>query len=226
MRGDLEQLCRKLEYTFKDKKLLSTALSHRSVHGENNERLEFVGDSIVNFIIAEALYARFPKAKEGDLSRMRASLVRGETLASLAQQFDLGDYLRLGSGELKSGGFRRESILADAIEAIIAAIYYDAGLATCQQCVLRWYQSRLDNMQNIKTHKDAKSILQEYLQSNKHQLPTYEVTQIEGEAHEQVFHVQCRVADLKLSAKASGMSRRKAEQSAAEKILLLIQETS
>lgn len=219
MRATVSKLYEVLGYTFNNQALLLQALSHRSARGENNERLEFLGDSIINFIIAEALFARCPDATEGQLSRLRANLVNGTTLAELAQEFKLGNYLRLGSGELKSGGFRRESILADAFEAIIAAIYLDSDIDVCKNCVLKWYQSRLDDLSSLTVPKDPKSELQEYLQARRLPLPHYEVTNIEGEAHQQIFYVQCKIDLLNEPTQASGASRRKAEQAAAAKIL-------
>ncbi len=223
MNQDLYLLSKKIGYSFQNLELFKSALTHRSVRGSNNERLEFLGDSIVNFIIAEALYKRLPSAKEGELSRLRANLVKGETLAELAREFNLGHYLNLGPGELKSGGFRRESILADAIEAIIGAIYLDGGISECQQCVLKWYTERLQ-LQALQLYiKDAKTKLQEYLQSKGLELPNYEVLSIQGEAHEQTFHVSCIVASLVIKAEGVGSSRRKAEQEAAKNLLALLE---
>lgn len=222
MNHDLQRLSKQLGYTFQDPALFKAALTHRSVRGGNNERLEFLGDSIVNFIIAEALYKLLPTAKEGELSRLRANLVKGEMLAALAREFNLGHYLHLGPGELKSGGFRRESILADAIEALIGAIYLDGGMENCKRCVLTWYSERLQQASLQQYIKDPKTELQEYLQSKGLVLPNYEVLNIEGEAHEQIFHVLCSVAALNLRAEGKGGSRRKAEQDAAQKLLALL----
>lgn len=217
----LKNLCQKLGHHFSHLDLLEAALTHRSARGLNNERLEFLGDSIVNFVIAEALYHAAPKASEGELSRLRASLVRGETLAQVAQEFELGNYLRLGAGELKSGGFRRQSILADALEAVIAAIYLDAGLDKCIALIQQWFQERLQRGLEIKIieHKDPKSRLQEYLQSKKLGLPLYEITATTGEAHAQTFYVRCSVEGLALITEGVGNSRRIAEQNAAEQFL-------
>lgn len=223
MKRDTKPLCKQLGYQFNNERLLEAALSHRSSQGSNNERLEFLGDSIVNFIIAEALYERYPEAKEGKLSRLRANLVRRETLAAIAGEFSLGQYLRLGSGELKSGGFRRESILADALEAVIAAIYLDSSIETIKGCILRWFTERLAALSFTEHYKDAKSMLQEYLQSHKHSLPIYEIVEIAGEAHSQIFHVQCSVKDLDCVATAQGSNRRKAEQAAAEAVLKMLE---
>lgn len=218
----LDKLAQKLGYTFKNNSLLEAALSHRSAGNQNYERLEFLGDSILNFVIAAELFRRYPKAKEGELSRLRASLVNGETLAELAHEFNLGEYLRLGAGELKSGGSHRASILADALEAIVGAIYLDSDLVTCQQQILTWFASRLENLSARVVPKDPKTRLQEYLQAHKLPLPEYEILSIEGEAHAQTFHVKCQVAGLSQTAEGTGISRRKAEQESAKQMLELL----
>ena len=215
----LEKLSQKLGYTFKDQSLLEAALSHRSIGNQNYERLEFLGDSILNFVIAAELFFRYPKAKEGELSRLRANLVNGETLAILAREYKIGDYLRLGIGELKSGGFQRQSILADAMEAIIGAIYLDSDVITCQRQIQNWFASRLDNITSLSVLKDSKTQLQEYLQAQKLSLPEYKILSIEGEAHAQTFHIECRVTGLDYTTAGIGSSRRKAEQQAAQKLL-------
>lgn len=176
----LDRLERKIGYCFNDIALLKQALTHRSAATQHNERLEFLGDSILNFTIAEALYHQFPRCNEGELSRMRATLVREPTLAILARQFELGDYMSLGSGELKNGGFRRESILADCVEAIIGAISLDQGLAVTTQVIRNWYQQLLAEIKPGDNQKDAKTRLQEYLQGKHLPLPTYEVVNIQG----------------------------------------------
>ncbi len=209
-------LQKQLGYRFKDDGLLELALTHRSFGGQNNERIEFLGDSILNFVIAEALFQQFPQAKEGQLSRLRARLVKGVTLAEIAREFSLGDYLRLGSGELKSGGFRRESILADALESVIGAIYLDGGFASCRERILKWYADRLAVLSLKDTLKDPKTKLQEYLQSRQLALPRYDVTAIDGEAHAQTFHVRCVVEALTEATCGTGTSRRFAEQQAAQ----------
>ncbi|WOD09333.1 ribonuclease III [Marinomonas sp. GJ51-6] len=206
-------------YFFADLGLLELALTHRSFGGKNNERLEFLGDSILNYVIAEDLFHRFPKAKEGELSRLRASLVKGDTLAELAREFQLGDFLKLGAGELKSGGFRRDSILADAVEGIIGAIYLDAGMDVCRQHILAWYKDRLDATSLKIVTKDAKTRLQEYLQARKYGLPQYEVVKIDGEPHDQTFYVNCQVEAYDGVIEGKGNSRRIAEQNAAAKAL-------
>jgi len=211
----LNRLQRKLGYTFRDQELMLLALTHRSFAGRNNERLEFLGDAILNFIAGEALFERFPQAREGQLSRLRARLVKGETLAVLARGFDLGEYLRLGSGELKSGGFRRESILADALEALIGAIYLDAGMEAARERVLAWLSSEINDLTLVDTNKDPKTRLQEFLQSRGGELPQYEVVDIQGEPHCRTFFVQCSIALLSDTTQGQGASRRIAEQVAA-----------
>lgn len=219
MKANLNKLCVKLGYTFDNIDHLKLALTHRSFGGRNNERLEFLGDSIVNFVIAEALYHQFNEAREGQLSRLRARLVKGLTLAELAREFELGDYLQLGSGELKSGGYRRDSILADAMEAVIGAIYNDGGMEVCRERVLTWYEERLKNLNLNDTQKDPKTLLQEFLQSRQQALPKYEVISVEGEAHDQTFTVECEVVLLDSKTTGIGSSRRNAEQQAAQKAL-------
>lgn len=198
------------------------ALTHRSFAGRNNERLEFLGDAILNFVAGEALFERFPQAREGQLSRLRARLVKGETLAILARGFDLGEYLRLGSGELKSGGFRRESILADALEALIGAIYLDAGMDVARQRVLDWLSNELGSLTLVDTNKDPKTRLQEFLQSRATDLPRYEVVDIQGEPHCRTFFVQCEIALLNDKTQGQGASRRIAEQVAAAAALVAL----
>jgi ribonuclease-3 len=216
------ELCRKLNYHFNNAQLLHTALTHRSSHNSNNERLEFLGDSVVNFIIAEALYHQFPDSAEGDLSRWRASLINRETLAELAKGFDLGKYLYLGLGEIKSGGSQRSSILSCSMEAIIGAIYLDSDFLSVQKCIMQWYEQLLRSLSNAASHKDPKTILQEYLQGLRKPLPKYTVTTIDGEAHKQIFTVAC-VAEGLEKILGMGTSRRRAEQDAAEKMLRVIQ---
>ena len=219
MTSPVSRLETKLTYQFKDPELLDLALTHRSANGKHNERLEFLGDSILSFVIADDLYHRFPKINEGDMSRMRATLVRGHTLAELGREFELGDYLKLGPGELKSGGFRRDSILADAVEAIIGAIYLDSGTEAVRGIILSWYQTRLDAIKPGVSQKDPKTRLQEFLQGRRKPLPVYTVTNIKGEAHNQEFTVSCDVAGIGMPVIGKGTSRRKAEQAAAETAL-------
>ncbi|MCL1123102.1 ribonuclease III [Shewanella surugensis] len=218
---NIPRLCRILGYEFTDLTLLDQALTHRSAASKHNERLEFLGDSILSIVISDALYHQFPKAKEGDLSRMRATLVCGKMLAEIALEFKLGDYLKLGPGELKSGGFRRESILADAVEAIIGAVYLDRGIEPCRQLVLNWYQSRLKSIKPV-DQKDPKTLLQEHLQGFKKPLPVYTVVKTVGEAHNQTFTVECMVKGLNEPIVGVASSRRKAEQIAAAQVLELI----
>ncbi|CAH6816803.1 RNase III [Vibrio chagasii] len=219
MNSPIDKLERKIGYQFNDADLIHLALTHRSAAGKHNERLEFLGDSILSFVIADDLYHRFPKVNEGDMSRMRATLVRGHTLAELGREFELGDYLKLGPGELKSGGFRRDSILADAVEAIIGAIYLDSDTETVRGIILSWYQSRLEAIQPGVSQKDPKTRLQEFLQGRRNPLPVYTVTNIKGEAHNQEFTVECEVAGVDKPVIGKGTSRRKAEQAAAETAL-------
>ncbi|CAK2722636.1 RNase III [Vibrio crassostreae] len=219
MNSPIDKLERKIGYQFNDADLIHLALTHRSAAGKHNERLEFLGDSILSFVIADDLYHRFPKVNEGDMSRMRATLVRGHTLAELGREFELGDYLKLGPGELKSGGFRRDSILADAVEAIIGAVYLDSDTETVRGIILSWYQSHLDAIQPGVSQKDPKTRLQEFLQGRRNPLPVYTVTNIKGEAHNQEFTVECEVAGVDKPVIGKGTSRRKAEQAAAETAL-------
>ncbi|QLB13588.1 RNAse III [Bisgaardia hudsonensis] len=216
---NLERLQRKINYQFDNIDLLEQALTHRSAAKNHNERLEFLGDAILNLTIAQSLYQLFPLCNEGELSRMRATLVREATLAILARDFELGDNMALGPGELKSGGFRRESILADGVEAIIGAISLDNDLNTATKIVNSWYQTLLENIKPGENQKDAKTRLQEYLQGNRLALPTYTVIDIKGEAHRQTFTVECIVDSFDESFIGIAASRRKAEQMAAEKIL-------
>jgi ribonuclease-3 len=216
LRPPLDTLCRHLGYQFADPQLLETALTHRSVGSHNNERLEFLGDAVLSFVISAELYRRFDDVNEGTLSRLRASLVKGDTLALIARDLRLGDYLNLGSGELKSGGYRRDSILADAVEAILGAVYLDGGIDRARQLILELYDERFEAVQPAADLKDPKTRLQEFLQGRRLPLPTYTVTSMEGEAHDQIFTVTCAVEGLDQPTVASAASRRKAEQAAAE----------
>ncbi len=213
------RLIASIGYQFKDEGLLEQALSHRSFSRKNNERLEFLGDAILNCTIAQALFEQFPNAKEGQMSRLRAHLVKGDTLAEIGREFNLGDFLKLGSGELKSGGFRRDSILADAVEAIIGAVSIDADLATSQRVLLGWYEQRLQNLDLKENIKDSKTRLQEFLQARRLPLPYYQVTEISGEAHQQQFTVHCSVESKDQPFEGIGSSRRMAEQEAAHAAL-------
>jgi ribonuclease-3 len=217
-------LTQRLGYSFKDFALAEQALTHRSFGNNHNERLEFLGDSIVNFVVAEALYRRFTAAQEGDLSRMRARLVKGETLAAIAREYALGDFIRLGSGELKSGGFRRESILADVLEALIGAIYLDGGLDVCRACITAWYGERLEQIAPGDSNKDAKTRLQELLQKRGKALPVYRLVDTAGEEHNQQFQVICDIPSLTERFTGSGANRRSAEQAAAQAALAYLEQ--
>ena len=220
---ELKALSRQLDYTFNDESLLIEALTHRSAASINNERLEFLGDGILNFVIASWLFQHYPDMQEGDLSRLRASLVNKDSLASIARTLGIGDYIELGSGELKSGGRRRESILADAVEAVFGAVYVDSGFDTSRELVLRLYADKLENIPDVQTLKDPKTRLQELLQSHRYPLPAYTVLEVSGKAHNQVFKVECSIENLDCVTTAQGKSRRKAEQAAAQ---LAIEELS
>ncbi len=214
-----DRLARSLDYEFRDPGLLQAALTHRSAGGRNNERLEFLGDAVLGFVIAQALYEAFPEAREGELSRLRASLVKGESLADIARGLELGQYLKLGSGELKSGGHRRDSILADALEAVFGAILLDGGFEACSTCIRRLFDDRLHHLPAAAQLKDPKTRLQEYLQARKLDLPAYEVLDVRGKSHEQRFVVECRVPALDRASRGEDRSRRRAEQAAARAML-------
>lgn len=220
----LAVLTQRIDYTFNNNDYLQTALTHRSAQSNNNERMEFLGDAILSYFISIELYQRFPKAKEGELSRLRASLVKGDTLAKIAQDMKLGDFLVMGSGELKSGGYRRNSTLADAFEALIGAVYLDGGLDAASLLIKRFFSQRLDQCDPDKALKDPKTRLQEYLQAQSRPLPEYEVVETTGKAHNQTFKVECRVEGLKDRVIGNGSSRRKAEQMAAEAALDLLEQ--
>lgn len=217
-----QELSIKLNYEFQDPEYLKVALTHRSKGGEHNERLEFLGDAVVNFVIAELLFHQFPKATEGDLSRWRASLVNRDALAELGKEFDLGQYLFLGPGELRSGGNERQSILSCAMEAVIGAVYLDGGFDAARTKIMEWYEPWLHSLSSAASHKDPKTVLQEYLQSRHMNLPVYKVDEISGEAHQQLFTVSCRVEDLSESSLGKGTSRRRAEQDAAQAMLIIL----
>jgi len=221
---DLPPLEKLINYQFQQTELLKEAVTHRSAGSRNNERLEFLGDSILNFVIAADLYSRYPKSSEGDLSRIRASLVNKEGLFQIAQDLKLGDYLILGSGELKSGGYRRNSILADTVEAIFGAVYMDSDLERCRTLILQLYSSQLQNIPEADLLKDPKTRLQELLQSRKLSLPEYNVIEVVGQAHNQQFTVSCKIKKLELETQGKATNRRKAEQQAANKIFSLVEE--
>lgn len=211
----INRLQKKLGYTFQQEDFLLQALTHRSANKQHNERLEFLGDSILNYVIAHALYQRFPRIDEGDMSRMRATLVRGNTLEKIAQEFEIGDCLRLGQGELKNGGFRRASILANTVEALIGGVFLDSDIQTVEELILDWYGPRLDDINPGDTQKDPKTRLQEYFQGLHVPLPTYLLVQVKGEAHDQAFTIHCQGSGLTTLIVGTGSSRRKAEQAAA-----------
>lgn len=219
MHPHIKRLYQHLGYEFKNKNYLRQALTHCSVGEKNYERLEFLGDSILNLVISNALYHQYPQRSEGQLSRLRAFLVKGEMLADIALEIDLGEYLLLGQGELKSGGFRRRSILADALEAVFAAILLDSDFDRAQQVILSLYKTRLTDETLDANSKDAKTQLQEFLQAQKYPLPKYTVSKIIGEEHDQIFHITCHLATLHISTEGNGETRRKAEQVAAKLML-------
>lgn len=210
---------RAIDYTFADAGLLLTALTHRSHSSPHNERLEFLGDSVLNAVIAQQLYERFPRIAEGDLSRLRANLVRQDSLHQQALSLSLGQYLRLGEGELRSGGATRPSILADALEAVFGAVWLDGGFDASSRVIAHLYDGMLSELGSGKPIKDAKTRLQEFLQGRRLPLPKYVLTATEGEAHAQSFNVVCEIANLQLKTIGQGASRRAAEQMAAENAL-------
>ena len=215
-------LARRLGYEPRDLALFVIALTHRSAEGPNNERLEFLGDSVLNLLLSERLYREFPTATEGDLSRLRARLVSEEPLAEIAQEMQLGELLLLGSGELKTGGFRRQSILADAFEALCGALYLDGGLESVRSRVGPMFEPRIAALPEPSTLKDAKTRLQEHLQANGHSLPVYAVKRTTGEPHAQVFLVTCMVPHANVETEGEGPSRRRAEQVAAQAALQVL----
>ena len=218
--SEFEKLQSCLEYSFKNIDYLRLALAHRSSGKRNNERLEFLGDSILGFLIADSLYHSFPNAREGVLSRHRAHLVQKPTLAELAREINLGECLLLGQGERKSGGKNRDSILADAMEAVLCAVYLDGGIEQCRSSIRKLYRSRLDSLEpDNDFQKDPKTRLQEYLQANKKELPVYKVIEITGQDHDQIFKVSCQLKKPNLEFEGEGGNRRDAEQQAAEKAL-------
>ncbi len=221
IKKNYSQLAKLLGYQFNDESLLVQALTHRSFKGAHNERLEFVGDALLGMFVAEALYFAFPKATEGELTRMRSQLVKGQTLTEVAKEYDISSWLLLGPGEMKSGGFRRDSILEDAIESIIGAVYLDSDIEQCRTFVLKLLDERLKQVDPSNALKDPKTQLQEWLQSRKRPLPTYEVAGVSGQAHNQTFKISCTLDNGKLLS-ATGTSRRKAEQAAARKALEVV----
>jgi ribonuclease III len=216
---DLDSLSRALNYQFHNIGLLKLALTHRSKRKKHNERLEFLGDSILGCIIAEVMYDRFPDADEGDLSRYKVSLVNGKTLSDVARKFNLGEYVELGISEIKSGGHLKSRILEDTIEAIIGAIYLDSDYVTVQACVESWFKERIDQLVLCGIKKDAKSTLQEYCHKHEYSLPVYSIDKIEGENHSQTLYITCSISETSFTAQAISFSRKQAEQLSAEKVL-------
>lgn len=219
MNNHLALLNAGLGYEFRQEALLRQALTHRSYSAQHNERLEFLGDSVLNCAIARALFDTFPGLPEGTLSRMRANLVKQDTLAEIAVRLKLGDYMLLGEGELKSGGFRRPSILADTLESIFGAVFLDAGFEAAQSVVLRLFRPAIAGIDPNVSGKDAKTRLQEWLQAKRHPLPDYQLAGTRGEAHDQIFVVSCHIPALGITAQGQGRSRRAAEQEAALAVL-------
>lgn len=217
------ELCQKLGLQFNNPDFFVMALTHRSKGAKNNERLEFLGDSILGFVIAQKLYDTFPQASEGELSRLRASLVNQTTLAGIARDHQVGDYLILGSGELKSGGFRRDSILSDAIESIMGALLKDQGIVVCQAWILKLFEEKLAQLSLENWSKDPKTLLQELMQAKQQDLPEYRLLSMSGMAHQQTFKVECKVKLLQETTVSTGISRKKAEQASAEQMLALLQ---
>lgn len=215
----MTELCQRLNYTFTDPALLRRAVTHRSKGAANNERLEFLGDSVLNFIVAAELYERYPRLTEGELTRLRARLVKQETLALLARSMALGDYLELGGGELKSGGHDRDSILADALEALFGAIFKDGGHEAARRVILDLYRALFDEIVPGTSDKDPKTQLQEFLQKRLAVTPVYTVLEVSGEAHQQHFRVECAAPGLAAPVQGQGVNRRAAEQDAAAKAL-------
>ena len=210
-----------LHYRFQDASLLIQALTHRSASGTNNERLEFLGDAVLDFVISDAVFKRRPDADEGDLSKLRASLVKDTSLAKLAADLGIGEHLVLGSGERKTGGHRRESILADALEAIFGAVFLDSGFAAAAEIIERVFAQRLEDLPDAEDLRDAKTQLQEWLQARKLSLPDYKLVSVTGKAHQQRFSVSCTVSELSQTTEGESTTRRKAEQQAARRMLAI-----
>lgn len=219
MNGDWRRLARLLGHQFRREELLDQALTHRSAGGVNNERLEFLGDALIGFVVAESLIGRLPHADEGTLSRMRAALVKRESLAELARGIGLGDYLRLGAGELRTGGHTRDSILGDALEAVLGAVYLDAGFEAARAVAMGLFREPLAQVTAAPAGKDPKTRLQELLQARRRPIPEYQVVGIHGSQHAQSFRVNCVLPDQGIQTQGEGSSRRRAEQAAAEAML-------
>jgi len=212
-------LKKSLDYEFNDVRLLEQALTHRSAPGPNNERFEFLGDAVLDFVISEVVFRAHPMAPEGDLSRLRSSLVKDTSLAALAADLGVGEHLIMGSGERKTGGHRRESILADALEAIFGAVYLDAGFDAARVVIERTFGERLEDFPSVDELRDPKTRLQEWLQARQLGLPEYELAEITGQAHRQRFEISCKVEGMSTTTTGSGTSRRNAEQESAMKML-------
>ena len=226
MTGNVRQLQERLNYRFIDESVLMLALSHRSCGSNNNERLEFLGDAILGLSVTDILYRKFPKAREGELSRMRSQIVRAESLAGVAKQLELGSELLLGPGEMKSGGHRRDSILGDAVEALIGAVYVDTGLAAAQSCIALWFDELLAAASEADSIRDAKTSLQEWLQKRGKPVPEYTLVNTGGEAHSRLFTVSCKIAAVEKEISAVASSVRKAEQMVAAQLLIELEKSS
>ena len=213
----------RVDHSFVRPELFEQALTHRSAGHHNNERLEFIGDGILNFVIAAALYEQYPEAPEGDLSRFRSRLVRQETLAEIGRELELSPWLIMGPGELKSGGRQRDSVLGDTVEAILGAIYLDSGFEACRRQIHCWFDRRVSSLPAAEELKDPKTRLQEYLQAKHLKLPVYELIAEQGADHAKIFTIKCTIPELELEATATARSRRKAEQSAAAAMLISIE---
>lgn len=222
--ASLSTIQTRLGYQFQDISLLSLALTHRSASEKHNQRLEFLGDAVLGFVVAQYLYEKFVDAPEGSLSQARAALVNRETLASVARELSVGSHLSLGAGERKSGGRERDSILCDAVEAILGAVYLDGGQKACQQCILELLAERLGALNDVTNIRDAKTRLQEMMQGRGLALPSYQVVEITGEEHQQLFSIACYVALLTSPTYGTGRSRRLAEQHAAQQALTMLED--
>ena len=222
---ELKILEKSIKYKFKDVSLLSLAMTHRSHSGKNNERLEFLWDSILNFVVADLLFKKFNDLDEGDLSRLRSQLVKEEPLSKLGNSLKIGDFLNLGIGELKSSGWRRPSIIADAFEALIGAIFIDGGMKSAYKFIEDSYVELIEKINPKEIYKDPKTILQEFLQAQKVSLPSYEVINVEGEAHNQLFTVTCAVSKFDVKVEGGGRSRKIAEQEAAKEAMATIEKS-
>ncbi len=220
--SDLQRLCRALGYEFRDRRLLEMALTHRSAAGENYERLEFLGDAVLDHVISHELYHLYPRSNEGELSRLRSTLVNREMLAGIAQRVAIGEHLKLGQGELKSGGFRRSSILADALEAVFGAISLDSGFPRAREVILRLYRPCFEELPELDQLKDPKTRLQEFLQARRLPLPSYSIIREEGSKHARIYVVKCESPALPERVEGRGSSRRKAEQAAAREAFRIL----